>query len=924
MLLLFLPPMARCLGAGAHRPADANAGLKATGRRPQGGSDLNQRSTTAKRAAFTGVALAASLLCASSAWALGLGRIAVQSGLGETMRAEIDVTSITPEEASSLRVRVATSDAYRAAGVDYNAALSSAQIAVVRRPDGRSVLRVTNDRAVLEPFVELIVEATWASGRLVREYTMLFDPPIARATPAPAAPAALATPAVVSAAAEPAPPPTAPQGAFAPAPAPAPAPALAPVPAASAQRTPVAPAAQATRPATPPPPAPSAAAASTSPDQVRVRNGDTLRRIAGRAQREGVSLDQMLVSLFRANPQAFMGENMNRMKSGSVLTVPSAEDAAAVDPPQAREVIVAQSADFDAYRQRLAAGAIARADAASARQDTGRVQAQVDDRKQGAAPTPDKLKLSRGSAAASAAEALASQETERKAADARLAELARNVDDLKKLQGAPKPGAAPARPAEPAPTVVAQAPVAPPPVLAAPVPAPVAPPPPPPAVAASAATAVAALASAPQGVVPPPPPPLGTLPPAVPKPPPVVEPPPAAEPSFVDSLLDNPLLLPGAGVLVLLLGGLGLYKLRGKMRKPVGETSFLESRLQPDSFFGNSGGQRVDTREAPASSTAGSSAMTYSLSQLDAIGDVDPVAEADVYLAYGRDLQAEEILKEAMRVDPERRAIRTKLLEVYAKRRDTKGFELLATQLFNLTKGEGDDWPKAQALGLTIDPENPLYQSGSQPATVYGARGQAVEPLGASTVPYTAPVGPPAFQPAADATLDGDVDLALDFELPDEPATRFNEKTAPLFPSSQSASLDFDTGVQASATGVRTEPAAMSLNAPAQPRVASKFGDLEFDLSDADLPAAPMPAPVSSSPDTEAALDFGDFSIDSSQGSLPAADSPEANSLARKLELAEEFRQIGDNEGARDLLEEVLSKSEGAVRARAQGMLDRL
>ena len=83
--------------------------------------------------------------------------------------------------------------------------------------------------------------------------------------------------------------------------------------------------------------------------------------------------------------------------------------------------------------------------------------------------------------------------------------------------------------------------------------------------------------------------------------------------------------------------------------------------------------------------------MTYSLSQLDAIGDVDPVAEADVYLAYGRDLQAEEILKEAMRSNPERLAIRTKLLEVYAKRRDIKGFELLATQLFAaLTRGEGE------------------------------------------------------------------------------------------------------------------------------------------------------------------------------------------------------------------------------------------
>ena len=69
--------------------------------------------------------------------------------------------------------------------------------------------------------------------------------------------------------------------------------------------------------------------------------------------------------------------------------------------------------------------------------------------------------------------------------------------------------------------------------------------------------------------------------------------------------------------------------------------------------------------------------MSYSLSQLDAIGDVDPVAEADVYLAYGRDLQAEEILKEAMRATPDRMAIRTKLLEVYAKRRDSQGYKQL-------------------------------------------------------------------------------------------------------------------------------------------------------------------------------------------------------------------------------------------------------
>ena len=130
-----------------------------------------------------------------------------------------------------------------------------------------------------------------------------------------------------------------------------------------------------------------------------------------------------------------------------------------------------------------------------------------------------------------------------------------------------------------------------------------------------------------------------------------VAPPPAQaeEPGFLESL--NPMLLAAGGAGVALLAGVAMF-LRSRRRADTGETSFLESRLQPDSFFGASGGQRVDTRDA----TGGPSSMSYSLSQLDAIGDVDPVAEADVYLAYGRDLQAEEILKEALRSTPDRLA----------------------------------------------------------------------------------------------------------------------------------------------------------------------------------------------------------------------------------------------------------------------------
>jgi pilus assembly protein FimV len=856
---------------------------------------LKQRSTGPAHLALTGVALAAACMWSSSAWALGLGRLNVQSALGETLRAEIEVTSITAEEASSLRLRVAPPDAYRAAGVDYNAALSSARLDVVKRPDGRSVVRITGDRAVLEPFVDVILEATWSSGRLVREYTLLFDPPGSRL--AQQVPAAPSTPPVISAAPAPAPMPSRPASPGTAEPAPvtrAPAQAAAPLP-------PAAP-----RPAVPTPapapapmaaaPVPTPAAANDAPQTVRVRPGDTLSRIASRTAGGGVSLDQMLVSLFRANPQAFMGDNMNRLKSGAVLTVPTGGEAGGVDATEAREIIVAQSADFDAYRQRLAGGTTTVAGEAPGRQASGRVQAQVDDRRRNATDTPDKLQLSQGGLSGDAGDSRAS---ERKDSSARLAELARNVEELKKLQGAtgpavaatPAPSPAPVAAPEPAPgpTVVAAAP--PPAAEPAPAPAPVA--------AEPAQPPVAAPAPKPR-------------PPA---------PAPAEEPGFISSLLDNPLLLPGAGLLVALLAGVGLWRMR-KTKKQAGETSFLESRLQPDSFFGASGGQRIDTRDAAASTTSGtSSSMSYSLSQLDAIGDVDPVAEADVYLAYGRDLQAEEILKEAMRATPERMAIRVKLLEVYAKRRDIKGFELLATQVFNLTGGQGDDWAQAQALGLGIDPENPLYQSGGKPDTVLGNDGEPVEALGASTVPYQAPAAPPAFVPADDATLDGGLDLDLggqpepepEAPSPDElPTIALPKRAEPpqdLAPEPEMArdsGLDFDLGVPDS----DPDTAPGVLDTRPSPAEASQ-GGLDFDLGDLGLDAPPPPAAT-----PQADVDLSDFPLDA----VPTDGDP----LARKLELAEEFRQIGDLEGARDLLEEVVANADGALLSKAQGMLDAL
>jgi pilus assembly protein FimV len=840
------------------------------------GDDLNYLHSTqtgprAGRFVLSAVAAAAMALAASGSWALGLGRMAVQSALGENLRAEIDVTSISPEEASSLRVRIAPPEAYRAAGVDYSAVLTATQVSLVRR-DGRSYLRVTSDRVVQEPFVDVILELSWASGRLVREYTMLLDPPTSRTAAAPApAPAQAPVAPVISAA-----PPAAPA-----APAPrAAAPAAAPRAAAPTPGTAAAPAAR-----------PSAAAPAGG-DEYHVRAGDTLSRIAARTLREGASLDQMLVALWRNNSQAFIDNNMNRLKAGSVLAVPSAAAAREITAADAKQLIQTQSVDFGAYRQRLASGAPAVKTSEPARQAAGQVQAQVDDKK-ASATTPDRLTLSQGGLKAGT-EAKVSKETEKKEQTARVAELARNVEDLKKLKdGAgpatpPKPGAAPAAPP---PVVVAAAP--PPAPTPAPASAPVAPPPPAPAPAPVAATpaAPASVAAAT--------PTLAAKPPGAPV---------SEEPGFIAGLLDNPFVLPGAGVVLALLAGLGVYRWRSRARAESGETSFLESRLQPDSFFGASGGQRIDTRDA----SGASSSMSYSLSQLDAIGDVDPVAEADVYLAYGRDLQAEEILKEAMRSNPDRLAIRTKLLEVYAKRRDTKGYELLATQLYSLTKGEGDEWHKVQELGQQIDPDNPMYAPGGRPSAVLaGGAAAVVEPLGASTMPQS--VMPPTSNftlpeihasPAAPAQ---DLDLDLDLVATAAPPAKAMDVTQPIetsasVPPRDTAARLADLELPSGTADANATTAAAAFD----------FGSLSLDLGNS-----------GKSVSTEPALDYS--SMPAAFDDRPAEPSGDpADPLVRKLELAEEFRQIGDKEGARDLLEEVIAKANGPLKARAQSLLDGL
>lgn len=414
------------------------------------------------------------------------------------------------------------------------------------------------------------------------------------------------------------------------------------------------------------------------------------------------------------------------------------------------------------------------------------------------------------------------------------------------------------------------------------------------------------------------------------------------EGGFLTDITENPMVLSAVGGLLALLAGFGALRWRQRKRHTAADSSYLESRLQPDSFFGASGGQNVNTAEAALSG----SSMVYSPSQLDAGGDVDPVAEADVYLAYGRDLQAEEILKEAMRLNPTRIAIHSKMLEIYAKRRDAKSFEALACEVYAHSKGMSPEWEHACQLGQALDPTNPLYQPGGSPTRTDGAAKLDADasPGMANTVPFDP--APPAG--AALGGNDGALDLDLDFSL-DDTAT---PAAGTLAPVDNALSFDMNVSPSQDMGAVAPQPPSFELDAsdlafgtpnelastqpyslPATEAPAENTDTDAFELSFAPEPFATestqrieQSASVAPAPDDGMlSFDLGDLSLDlekaTSTGAADLDDIPEGDPLETKLSLAAEFLAIGDMEGARALAEEVASEATGGLRAKARTFL---
>jgi pilus assembly protein FimV len=234
--------------------------------------------------------------------ALGLGDIQLKSTLNAPLNAEIELIA-TPEELASLRTQIASRDAFSRYGLDYPSFLSGIQVRPVRLPDGRNVIQLTSTSPITEPFATLLVEASWARGRNLREYTVLFDPPVFAPQAAPAAPVAAAT-------------------------------------TGGGERSgtinrPVQPAPEVAAPA---PVAPAGATDGT----YNVRGGDSLSAIARNQYGTGQT-DRAMIAIYRANPQAFDG-NINQLRAGAVLRLPDQAGLAAVDPGEAATEVRRQTA----------------------------------------------------------------------------------------------------------------------------------------------------------------------------------------------------------------------------------------------------------------------------------------------------------------------------------------------------------------------------------------------------------------------------------------------------------------------------------------------------------------------------------------------------------------------------------------------------
>ena len=878
------------------------------------------------------------------AHAAGLGKLSILSALGQPLVAEIDLISVQKDEFSTLTARLASPEAFRQANILYSPALIGVRLNIERRADGQPYIRITSTRAVNEPFIDLLIELSWAQGRLVREYTALIDPPDFAPGAAPAAPVAVAPAAPETRAITPAPPAVA-----------------SPIEARPAAKAPAV--APAQRPAAVSPKA-------DGNEYGPVRRGETLYKIAASVKPEGVTLEQMLVNLYRSNPDAFVG-NMNRLKTGRILRVPEKEQLADTGQAEAVKEIRVQTANWNAYRQKLAeaAGETPAKELKSA--VSGKITTTVDDKAAGAQAPKEVLRLSKGEpvrapgtavggkpvSAQERVRALEEEATAREKALAeandRIAQLEKTIKDMQRLLEV-KGQVAGAPPAEK--------------------PAAAEPP------KAEAPKGDAAKAEPPKGEQAAPEPPQPK-----PKPKIVAPPPPPPAPSLVDEIMGEPLYLVAIGGLVILLGGVGYWLVRRRASAFAGGEEKAEK--QAPKFGKAAPGAAAAMAAAPVTAAAGGE-------------DVDPLAEADLYLNFGRDAQAEEVLKEALAKNPKHEAAQLKLLQIYAGRKDKTAFEKVARNLNAQTGPASDTWLKAAAMGYAFDPVNALYGAGkSAPAGAMPAAGGAaggtdldfdleLSPttgvtqtdleLEAGKTMIMEPgelsvmaAGPDSATEMVDITSDTGVArtvaegaAAPDFTLnvpagtqpPVEPDITLDGPGDSAAPMAGMIDFNFDVAAPAAAAPAAeggkgfTHGGTVILSPENQDKAAGLTVDFDMDATakiDAVPGAQSVDASAAAQLEPDLKLDLGadtaapvapEFKLDDINLNLDETPRTEAPAAPReggakddrwydvqtKFDLAKAYQEMGDRDGAREILQEVIKEGDSGQQTEAKQLLDNL
>lgn len=289
-----------------------------------------------KKALSLAICMAMAIPTASNA--LSLGEIESKSSLNQPFQGKINLLSTSVAEAKSLRVRVASPDVFNRVGIDRPAFLNNIRFRTTVQ-NGRPVILVSSNQPINEPFLNFLLEVSWPNGQLLKEYTVLLDPPVlmrpntaiasnnAGVRAEPIAQGRITRPAVQPQRVQQQPSRVQQPRRVVKAAAPA---------RRAPERSPVA--------------APARVASASQTRNYRVRRGDTLSKIAGKLGYQGVRKEQMMVALFDKNRKAFSQGNMNNLKSGVVMARPSVQEARSTTIRTAKSQIVAQARSWKAAR----------------------------------------------------------------------------------------------------------------------------------------------------------------------------------------------------------------------------------------------------------------------------------------------------------------------------------------------------------------------------------------------------------------------------------------------------------------------------------------------------------------------------------------------------------------------------------------------